>query len=139
MKALVVAVGIVALAFAGCAKKEEAPASEANSFSFKLGQKGRFLGVGLYVPGPGWAQLKPPSPTSDAPASNPKLADLADDEMVIVVSDTSTGELRQCGNLSGHCVTLNPWTKPAAGSVPAPLYAPPPEPIPDPTKKPPTG
>ena len=25
--------------------------------------------------------------------------------------DTATGELRQCGNLSGHCLTSNPWAK----------------------------
>ena len=27
----------------------------------------------------------------------------------IVVVDSQTGEIRQCGNLSGHCIGMNPW------------------------------
>jgi hypothetical protein len=23
--------------------------------------------------------------------------------------DSQTGEIRQCGNLSGHCIRMNPW------------------------------
>ncbi len=35
-------------------------------------------------------------------------AGLADDEQVIVVVDSDTGEIRQCGALSGYCVGLRP-------------------------------
>ncbi len=30
--------------------------------------------------------------------------------MSIVVIDSHTGEVRQCGDYSGFCVTMNPWT-----------------------------
>ncbi len=124
---------------AACTKKAEAPAAPAHDGVFaKFGQKGRYVGVGLYVPGAAWTRLEPPQPTPAAAAPNPRQAGLQDDEVVIVVADTATGELRQCGNLSGHCVTLRPWAKPAETSGPAPLHAPTPEPAPQPTAKIPT-
>ena len=36
-------------------------------------------------------------------------ATLADDAQIIVIVDSRTGEVRQCGNMSGHCITTNPW------------------------------
>jgi hypothetical protein len=35
---------------------------------------------------------------------------LADDEHVIVVLDSHTGEVRQCGDHTGFCVAMNPWS-----------------------------
>jgi len=78
--------------------------------------KGRYAGVGIYSPGPMWEQLGPP-----AASGNPAVATLRDDEKIIVVTDTRTGELRQCGNLSGHCIALNPWAKPLAPGHAAPV------------------
>jgi hypothetical protein len=46
-----------------------------------------------------------PSTTNDA-----TTAKIADDEHVIVVLDSHTGEVRQCGDHSGYCVATNPWT-----------------------------
>jgi hypothetical protein len=46
---------------------------------------------------------------------------LKDDQQVIVVVDTRTGELRQCGNMSGVCVGMNPWSKPLAQAQSTPL------------------
>jgi hypothetical protein len=95
---------ILALAatLAGCQKAEEAASDPG-----KAGARGRYVGVGIYAPGRLWAELaQPPPATPDAPAAN-----LDDDDHVIVVVDTATGELRQCGNLSGHCLTSNPWAK----------------------------
>jgi hypothetical protein len=40
---------------------------------------------------------------------NPAAATTADDSQIIVVVDSNSGEIRQCGNLSGHCIGMNPW------------------------------
>ena len=46
---------------------------------------------------------------------------LSDDDQVIVVVDSTTGELRECGNLSGYCVGLQPWARPAPQTAPVVL------------------
>ena len=66
---------------------------------------GRYAGIGTYDTGRLWAEME----RSEAP-SEPKMATLQDDEHVIVVIDSHTGEVRQCGDYSGFCVTMNPWT-----------------------------
>jgi hypothetical protein len=72
---------------------------------------GRYAGIGVFDTGRLWAQMV----RENAP-SGPEKARIADDEHVIVVVDTHTGEVRQCGDLSGYCISMNPWngTKPAA-------------------------
>jgi hypothetical protein len=55
-------------------------------------------------------------PSKDPATSQPK-----DDEQIIVVLDSTTGELRHCGNLSGVCVAMNPWSKPLPASHTAPV------------------
>lgn len=77
--------------------------------------QGRYLGVGIYDAGPMWQELSGAEPAKDA-----KAATLADDSEVIVVVDSVTGEVRQCGNLSARCIGMNPWHGPA-GAMPAPL------------------
>ncbi len=75
-------------------------------------QGGRFQGIGIYSAGELWERL------ADVARSNdPQAANLRDDEAIIVVLDTHSGEIRQCGNLSGHCIRMNPWA--AARSRPA--------------------
>jgi hypothetical protein len=65
---------------------------------------GRFAGIGVFEAGRLWAQI------SGAPSSSdPAVARLEDDEHIIVVIDSHTGEVRQCGNQSGFCVAMNPW------------------------------
>lgn len=103
---------LAAFALAGCTKAEEAAAEAVG----RVGAKGRFVGVGTYSPGRLWNQLSRPALASPA---DPAAATLKDDDHVIVVIDTATGELRQCGNLSGHCLTSNPWAK-TTSSQPAP-------------------
>lgn len=66
---------------------------------------GRYAGIGTYDTGRLWAEME----GSEA-SSEPKLARLQDDEHVIVVIDSHTGEVRQCGDYSGFCVTMTPWT-----------------------------
>jgi len=79
---------------------------------------GRYVGVGIYPAGQMWSQVVVSNAPKDATASR-----TSDDEQIIVVVDSATGELRQCGNLSGYCVGMNPWAKPLAPSqvAPAPL------------------
>ena len=80
------------------------------------GSRGRYVAVGIYSPGQMWSQLV----RASTPQADPAAANLDDDEQVIVVLDSATGEVRQCGNLSGHCIGLNPWSRPMAEGQGAP-------------------
>jgi hypothetical protein len=77
---------------------------------------GRYAGIGTFEAGRLWREMAA-APTSNEPAA----ASLNDDEHVIVVLDSHTGEVRQCGDHSGYCVAMNPWTAPGATSVPVRL------------------
>jgi len=77
--------------------------------------QGRFSGIGVFEAGPLWSQMAVSPEPADA-----ALARIADDEHVIVVIDSHTGEVRQCGDHSGHCVAMNPW-KGAPVALPAKL------------------
>ncbi|MBW8815494.1 MAG: hypothetical protein JF588_18895 [Caulobacterales bacterium] len=99
----ILAVTIVLLgtaALAGCQKAGPSPAGVS-----WLSGKPRYVGVGIYAAGRMWAQL-----VQAQAAKDPAAATLDDDEQVIVVIDSATGELRQCGNLSGYCTRMNPWS-----------------------------
>jgi hypothetical protein len=66
---------------------------------------GRFAGIGVFDAGQLWAEMTDaPNPSDDAAAR------IADDEHIIVVIDTHTGEVRQCGDLSGYCIAMKPWS-----------------------------
>ena len=80
------------------------------------GQQGHFLGIGIYQAGEIWSRMAAASRTRDAAAAN-----LGDDSHVIVVFDSRTGEIRQCGNFSGHCIGMNPWAGPLGQSQVAPV------------------
>jgi hypothetical protein len=62
-----------------------------------------------------WQQI-----VRSGPAANAASATLKDDEQVIVLVDSNTGELRQCGNLTGFCTAMSPWTN----SLPSGAHAP---------------
>lgn len=68
------------------------------------GRGGRFTGVGVFDAGRLWVQQPDPA------GSEPAAARLADDEHVIVTLDTRTGEVRECGDHSGRCVAIDPWS-----------------------------
>jgi hypothetical protein len=81
---------------------------------------GRYLGIGVYQAGALWSRMVAANPPANGPA-----ATVADDEQVIVVVDSNTGEIRQCGNFTGHCIRMNPWEN-ALGqgqAAPVPLEA----------------
>lgn len=91
-----------ALTLAGC------HASVADSGSGSA--KGRYAGIGVYDAGSVWRHMAGTPDPSDS-----SRARIADDEHVVVVVDTVSGEVRQCGDHSGVCVAMNPW----AGKAPA--------------------
>lgn len=121
MKALILAGCLTALTLSGCQKKEELPATEAIFKS--LGQRGRYVAVGIYAPGLLWEQLSPRNKPGAAETSaiDAASANLTDDQQILVVMDSATGELRQCGNLSGHCIGFNPWAKSLEAGQSAPV------------------
>ena len=110
MKTVVWVAALSTLATAAC-QKAGGPVEPGSA------HRGRYAGVGIYTPGEMWAQL-----ARSAARSDPAVARLEDDEQVIVVVDTRTGEVRQCGNLSGHCLAMDPWSASASvQAAPAPL------------------
>lgn len=102
------AVVLAALALCGCHKRAAEQPESAG--------RGRYVGVGHYAPGPAWTKIAHPDQAND-----PAQARLSDDDQVIVVMDSDTGEVRQCGDLSGVCVAMNPWSRPVAASRAAPV------------------
>ena len=76
------------------------------------GAHGRYVGVGIYAPTRPWTQMVAQK-TSDRGA-----ATLADDQAIIVVTDSVTGEVRACGDMTGYCIAMNPWR---VGSQTAPV------------------
>jgi hypothetical protein len=102
--------GLAGLLFIiGCAKRSDTTAADSS-------RRGRYVGVGIYSPGAMWSQIVVANQSKD-----PSESKLNDDDQVIVVLDSNTGELRQCGNLSGYCIGMNPWAKPLGASQIAPL------------------
>ena len=77
---------------------------------------GRYAGIGTFDAGRLWREMKGAPASKDSTASQ-----LADDEHVIVVLDSHTGEVRQCGDHSGFCVAMNPWTNGTAEGTPVKL------------------
>lgn len=99
MRTSLVGMIFVGVLLAGCNEREDAVSG--------LGSKspGRYSGIGTYDPGRLWPEL-----AGAKAAADPAMAKLEDDEHIIVVIDSHTGEVRQCGNNSGVCVAMNPWT-----------------------------
>lgn len=80
---------------------------------------GRYAGIGVFDAGTLWARADIGQRKGDAAAAN-----LSDDEHIIVVVDSDTGEVRECGDHSGACFAMNPWTTAIAGrQLPARLTA----------------
>lgn len=69
---------------------------------------GRYAGIGTFDAGRLWQEMRGAPQSQDKSAAN-----LADDEHVIVVLDSHTGEIRECGDHTGFCVAMNAW---AAGA-----------------------
>jgi hypothetical protein len=78
--------------------------------------RGRYSGIGTYPADRLWEQRKTENATTEG-----DRAALADDGHIIVVVDTQTGEVRQCGNNSGQCVRMSPWSQQPTPLLPATL------------------
>ena len=126
----VACVAITVGALGGCHKKAaEAAASDAAAADaplagsvddpgfLGLGSKhGRYAAVGIYQPSEGWAKM-----VIDQLAAAPEAAGRLPDQAVIVVTDSQTGEVRACGDMTGYCVGMNPWKTTLAGAQIAPI------------------
>jgi hypothetical protein len=77
---------------------------------------GRYVGVGIYGPTAQWRQL-----VDDQKPSSPLAAQRQDDQVILVTADSTTGELRACGDLSGYCIGLNPWKQPLGAQQRSPV------------------
>ena len=77
---------------------------------------GRYVGIGVYPVTDLWEHMIAARRPGD-----PAAATTEDDSQVIVVVDSNTGEIRQCGNLSGHCIGMNPWASPLGQGQAAPV------------------
>jgi hypothetical protein len=93
---------ILAACLSGCGQQ---PVS--NSMEATAHHGGRYLGIGVYPVSDLWQHLAALRRDAD-----PHAATLEDDTQVIVVVDSNSGEIRQCGNMSGHCIGMNPWASP---------------------------
>jgi hypothetical protein len=127
---MVMGVALAVGALGGCHKKPtDAAASDATAAAadaamaadqpgfFGMGSKhGRYTAVGIYAPGQAWTKMAP-----DDKAADPAAAKQADDQAIIVVGDSQTGEIRACGDMTGHCIGMNPWKAPLVGGQLAPI------------------
>ena len=77
---------------------------------------GRYTGVGIYVPSKQWTKMM-----AAQQAPDPQLARPIDDQVIIVVEDSATGEVRACGDLTGYCIGVNPWKTALASGQIAPV------------------
>ena len=100
MRPMILVASAFCLLLAGC-QKQSGVAAEADSPK----SPGRFAGIGVFDVGRLWSEMAVPGTQKD-----PAPATIRDDEHIIVVVDSHTGEVRQCGDHSGYCVAMNPWT-----------------------------
>jgi hypothetical protein len=78
--------------------------------------RGRYAGIGIYSPDVQWTRIVAAQQARETPA-----AKAIDDQAIIVVVDSVTGEVRSCGDLTGYCIGMNPWTKPLASTQVPPI------------------
>jgi hypothetical protein len=83
----------------------------------KSSRNGRYVGIGIFEAGTLWSQVK-----TATTADDPSKASLADDDHIIVLVDTKTGEVRECGDYSGYCLSMTPWTKVLDPSQSLPIH-----------------
>lgn len=99
------------MALTGCQMKEEDTATPVVGAKVPPGARARFVAVGLYRPDALWTHIVAPAQARESPPPDPRLPVPDDDSQIVVVLDSATGEVRQCGNLSGRCVAMNPWSQ----------------------------
>ena len=105
--------GLAALLVLGGCK----PAADTNWWGGSAPEThGRYVGVGIYGPGKQWTRLVATQHQADDAVARP-----IDDQVILVVADSATGEIRACGDLTGYCIGMNPWTRPLLGPETSPI------------------
>jgi hypothetical protein len=107
---IVLALGVAGIAASGLSACQKSEVEGVND------RHGHYAGVGIYIPSAAWSRM-----VQDQPQASTSTAKLADDEAIIVVTDSQTGEIRACGDLSGYCIGMNPWRAGLAKSQTAPV------------------
>jgi hypothetical protein len=99
---------LVCLALYGC--------KGAQSSGDHADRHGRYNGIGIYSPSRQWTKL-----VASQQPTDPQVARPIDDQVIIVVQDSATGEVRACGDLTGYCIGMNPWKTALVSAQIAPL------------------
>lgn len=81
-----------------------------------VGHHGRYVGIGIYRPEEPWTKMVAAQQSEQTPS-----AKTIDDQAIIVVVDSDTGDIRACGDLTGYCIGMNPWKKALTTSQIAPI------------------
>ena len=93
---------VAVFSVSACKKMPAGDAGDAGSPA----SRGRFVGVGIYTPSESWARVALSKASGDVSSAR-----LSDDQAILVVTDSATGDIRACGDMSGYCVGMNPWRK----------------------------
>lgn len=130
MKLWIIGFALTAALGVGACQKAAAPAD-----TTLAAHHGRYVGIGIYTPGTPWTKLVAAGTPPDTPAAR-----AIDDQAIIVVTDSDTGEIRACGDLTGYCVGMNPWNKALVPAQTAPInlteHVTPPDDVADSTQTP---
>ncbi len=94
---------IAALGLCGCSQSVQSPDQTSGH--------GKYSGVGIYGPSRQWTKL-----IANQPVKDPQASRAVDDQVIIVVQNSATGEVRACGDLTGYCIGMNPWKAPLLAS-----------------------
>ena len=105
---VIAALSLAALGLWGC--------SRSGLGADQPGGRGAYTGVGIYGPSRQWTKL-----IANQQFKDPEAARAIDDQVIIVVQNSVTGEVRACGDLTGYCIGMNPWTAPLLGARVAPV------------------
>ena len=104
-----VAMAVLAAGLAACDQQPAVDTAPQTS-------RGRYAGIGTYPVGTLWSRMVIAAEPKDAASARTE-----DDSQIIVVVDSVTGEVRQCGDLSGYCIGMNPWTGALGSTAPVNL------------------
>jgi hypothetical protein len=116
---VIAALVVLAIGASACRRMADADADSgaAHDPTGRAGPTG-YVGVGIYTPSLAWQRLVEAS-TKTTP--DPALARKVDDQVVIVVQNSRTGDIRACGDMTGYCVGMNPWARPPGQVTPVSL------------------
>jgi len=106
---------VVALGASACRR-----ISDADAAMDPTGQAGRigYIAVGIYTPSVVWQRLVEGGAQTQVKETSARKVD---DQAIIVVQNSRTGDIRACGDMTGYCVGMNPWAKPPGQLTPVSL------------------